>query len=92
MEHYLAEWSMLFEKAAFPHHRLGELIFQRPGQGGHLDEWEDRVRKLDRADGLEDLIKMKCWTEQIAAASGEVSLSRVYPFDKNRLHLIRHRK
>jgi hypothetical protein len=73
MEPYLAEWSMLFEKATFPHHRLGELISQRPGQGGHLDEWEDRVWKLDRADGWEDWIKMKRWTKQIAAASGGVS-------------------
>lgn len=79
-------------KATFPHHRLEELISQRLEKGGHLDEWEDRVRKLDQADGLEDLMKMKRWTDQMAVASGEISLSIVYQFDKNRLHPIRLRK
>jgi hypothetical protein len=79
-------------KATFPHHRFEELISQKLGKGGHLDEWADRVRKLDQAVGLEDLIKMKRWTDQIAAASGGVSLNIVYQFDKNRLHPIRLRK
>jgi len=75
-------------KATFPHHRLEELISQRLEKGGYLDEWEERVRKLDQADGLGDLMKMKGWTDQIAAASGEASLGLAYQFDKNRLHPI----
>ncbi len=92
MEHYLAERSVLFGKDTFPHHRFEELISQRLEKGGHLDEWEDGVRKLDQADGLMDLVKMKHWTDQIATASGGVSLSIVYQFDKNRLHPVRLRK
>jgi Fe-S-cluster containining protein len=79
-------------RATVPHHRFEEIISQRLQKGGHLDEREDRVRKLDQADGLEDFMKMKRWTDQIAAASGEVSLSIVYQFDNNRLHPIRLRK
>lgn len=75
-------------KVAFPHHRFEELIFQRLEKGGHLDEWEDRIRKLDQADGLKELIKMKRWTDQIAVASGGVSFRMVYQFDENRLHPI----
>jgi Fe-S-cluster containining protein len=79
-------------KTTFPHHRFEELISQKLGKGGHLDEWEDRVRKLDQADGLEDLIEMKRWTDQIAMPSTGFSLSTVYQFDKNRLHPIHLRK
>jgi hypothetical protein len=79
-------------RATFPHHRFEEIISQRLEKGGHLDEWEERVRKLDQADGLEDFMKMKRWTDQIAAASGEVSLSIVYQFDKNRLRPMHLRK
>jgi hypothetical protein len=92
MEHYLAERSVRFGNATFPHHRFEELISQRLEKGGHLDEWEDRVRKLDQPDGLMDLIKGKHWAAQTATASGGVSLSIVYPFDKNRVHSIRLRK
>lgn len=79
-------------KATLPHHRFEEIISQRLGKGGHLDGWEARIKKLDQADGLKDLIKMKGWTDQIAMASGGFSLSIVYQFDKNRLHPIRLRK
>ncbi len=89
MEHYLAERSTLFEKTPFPHHRFRELISQRLAEGGHLDEWEDGIRKLDQADSLMDLVKMKHWTDQIATASGGVSLSIVHQFDNDRLHPIR---
>jgi hypothetical protein len=43
-------------RTPFPHHRLEEIISQRVSQGGHLDDWEARIRKLDQTDGLEDLI------------------------------------
>jgi hypothetical protein len=76
-------------KTTFPHHRFEEIISQRLGQGGYLDDWEARIGKLDRADGLEDLIKMKRWTDQIAVALGGLSLSIAHQFDKNRLHPIR---
>jgi hypothetical protein len=89
MEHYLAERSVLFGKDTFPHHRFEELISQRLEKEGHLDEWEEGVRKLDQADGLMDLVKMKHVTDQIATASGGVSLSIAYQFDNDRLHPIR---
>jgi len=79
-------------KATLPHHRFEELISQGLGKGGHLDDWEARIRKLDQANGLEGLIKMKRWTDQIATASDGFSSSIVYQFDKNRLHPIRLRK
>jgi Fe-S-cluster containining protein len=79
-------------KAAFPHHRFEELISQRLEKGGHLDDWEDRVRKLDQTDGWEELIKMKHWTDQIAVASGGVSFRMVHQFDRNRLHPVHLRK
>jgi len=63
MEHYVAERSMLFGKAPFPHHRFEGLVSQGLAEGGHLDAWEDRARKLDQADGLMDLIRMKHWTD-----------------------------
>jgi hypothetical protein len=80
---------VLFGKVTFPHPRFGELISQRLEKEGHLDEWEDGIRKLDQADGLMDLAKMKHWTDQIATASGGVSLSIVHQFDNDRLHPIR---
>ena len=76
-------------KATFPHYRFEELIFQRLGKGEYLDDWEARIKELGQADGLEDLMKMKRWTDQMAMASGGFSLSIVYQFDKNRLHPIR---
>ena len=79
-------------KATLPHHRFEELISQRLGKGGHLDDWEARIRKLDQANGWEGLTKMKRWTGQIATASDGFSSSNVYQFDKNRLHPIRLRK
>ncbi len=75
-------------KAPFPHYRFEELISQKLGKGGHLDDWEARVGKLDQADGLEDMMKMKRWTDQIAMASGGFSLRTVYQFERNRLHPI----
>ena len=68
---------------------LKNSFFQRLGKGGYLDDWEARIKELGQADGLEDLIKMKRWTDQMAMASGGFSLSIVYQFDKNRLHPIR---
>jgi len=65
-------------KTAFPHHRLEEIGSQRLGQGGHLDDWQAKIGKLDQADGLEELMKMKRWTDQIAMASGRFSSSFVY--------------
>jgi len=72
-------------KATLPHHKVEELISQRLREGGYLDDWEPRNKKLDEADGLEDLIKMKRWTDQIAMVSGRFSLSIVYQFDGRRL-------
>jgi len=76
-------------KTNFPHHRLEEIISQKLDQGGHLEDWEARIRQLDQADGLENLIKMKHWTDQIATASGGFSLNIVYQFDNSRLRSIR---
>ncbi len=75
-------------KALFSHDRIEKIISQELGQGGHLKEWEVRVRKLDGADGLEELIKMKQWTDRIATASVEFSSGMVYQFDGDRLQAI----
>ena len=43
------------------------------------------IGKLDQADDLEDLVRMKRCTDQMAMASDGFSLSNVYQFDGNRL-------
>ena len=75
-------------KTTLPHQWFEEIISQRLSQGGHLDDWEARLRKLDQANGWEELVKMKRWTDQIATASGGFSSRMVYQFDKNRLRPI----
>jgi hypothetical protein len=50
-------------KAILPHHRIEGLISKRLGEGGYLEDWAARVKRLDQADGLKDLIKMKRWTD-----------------------------
>ena len=72
-------------KTPFPHHRIEELISQRFMVGGYLDDWETWVEKLDRADGLEDFVKMKRWTDQMAMTSDGIPLSIIYQFEGNRL-------
>ncbi|HVP80987.1 MAG TPA: hypothetical protein VMV04_24115 [Thermodesulfobacteriota bacterium] len=79
-------------KTTFPHHRIEEIISQRLTQGGYLDDWGARIGKLDSADGLEDLIKIKRSTDQIATASGGFSLNIVHQFDGKRLYPFRLRK
>jgi hypothetical protein len=76
-------------KATLSHHRFEELLSRRLGEGGHLDDWEAKIKKLDQAGGLEDLIMMKPWTDPMAMASNGLSLRIVYQFDRNRLHPIR---
>jgi hypothetical protein len=76
-------------KATLPHYRLEEIISQRLRKGGYLADWEARVEKLDQTDGLKHLMNMKRWTDQMAMASGGLSLDFVYQFDKNRLLPIR---
>jgi len=79
-------------KTTFPHHRIEEIISQKLSQGGYLDDWGARIGKLDSADNLEDLIKMKRSTDQIATASGSLSLGIVHQFDGKRLDPFRLRK
>ncbi len=76
-------------KAILAHHRLEEIVSQRLRKGGYLDDWEARIEKLDQTGGPEYLMKMKLWTDQMAIASGGLSLGMVYQFDKNRLLPIR---
>jgi hypothetical protein len=76
-------------KATLPHHRFEELLSRRLGEGGLLDDWEAKIKKLDHAGGLEDLIMMKSWTDPMAMASNGLPLSIVYQVDRNRLHPIR---
>ena len=79
-------------KTRLPHHRIKEFISQRLREGEYLDDWEAKIEKLDRVDGLEGLAKMKCWSDQMAMASDRFSLSIVYQLDGNRLLPIRLRK
>jgi hypothetical protein len=53
---------------------------------------EAKIEKLDRADGLEDLIRMKPWTDQMAMTSGEYFSNTAYQFDRHRLLPIRLHK
>jgi len=72
-------------RAHLPHHRVEKLISQRLREGGYLDDWKAKIEKLDRADGLEDSVRMKRWTDQMAMVSDGFSSGIVYQFDGNRL-------
>jgi hypothetical protein len=79
-------------KATLSHHRMEELISQKLREGGYLDHWEVRVKKLNQVNGLDDLARMKSWTDQMAMVSDKF-LSRVaYQFDGNRLLPVHLRK
>jgi hypothetical protein len=61
-------------------------------QGGYLDHWEARVEKLNQVKGLDDLARMKPWTDQVAMASDKFLLRIAYQFDENRFLPIHLRK
>jgi hypothetical protein len=75
--------------AMLPHHRLEEISSQRLGKSGNVDDWEARIHKLDQAGGLEDLMKMKPWTDPTALAPSRIPASIVYQFDRDQLLPIR---
>jgi hypothetical protein len=81
--------SIPYGTAMLPHHRLEEISSQRLGKRGNLDDWEARIDKLDQAGGLEDLMKMKPWTDQMALASSGIPRNIVYQFDGDQLLPIR---
>jgi hypothetical protein len=79
-------------KTILSHQRIEELISQKLREGGYLDNWEARVEKLNQVNGLDDLARMKPWTDQMAMASDKFLLRIVYQFDGNRLLPIHLRK
>lgn len=72
-------------RAHLPHDLVEKIISQRLSEGGYLDDWKAKIRKLDQADGLEDLLRMKGWTDQMVMASDGLSLRIAYQFDGERL-------
>ena len=74
------------------HSLIEGLISQRLREGGYLSDWEVKIEKLDRADGLEDLIRMKPWTDRMAMAPDEFFSNTTYQFDGHRLLPIRFYK
>lgn len=77
-------------KVHLSHSLIEGLITRRLRDGGYLADWEVKIEKLDRADGLEDLIRMKPWTDQMAMASDGFFSNTAYQFDGHRLLPIRH--
>lgn len=79
-------------KVHLPHYRIEVLIPQRLKEGGYLSDWEAKIEKLDRADGLEGLIRMKPWTDRRAMSSDDFFSNTAYQFDRHRLMPIRLHK
>jgi hypothetical protein len=50
-----------------------------------VDDWEDKIGKLDQVHGLEGLPRMKPWVDQMATVSDRCCLKTVYTFDGNQL-------
>jgi Fe-S-cluster containining protein len=71
-----------------PHQRIEGLLFRRLEQGGYLNDWEAKIESLDRVGGIEELARMKPWTDQMTMALGDLPLTTVYQFDGNQLHPI----
>jgi hypothetical protein len=57
-------------------------------QGGYLNDWEAKIESLDRVGGIEELARMKPWTDQMTMALGDLPLTIIYQFDGNQLHPI----
>lgn len=74
-----------------PHYRVENLVSQRLKEAGYLEDWEAKIEQLDRADGLKSFAEMKRWTDQMATAPDQFSLSIAYQFDGNRLLPVRLR-
>ncbi|MGQ9777453.1 MAG: YkgJ family cysteine cluster protein [Thermodesulfobacteriota bacterium] len=69
-----------------PFERIEELIGEKLMQGGYLDEWVEKIQKMDQKDSLKELERMKIWTDSIARE--QPSFLIAYQFEGNQLRPI----
>jgi len=62
---------------------------QRLEAGGYWNDWEVKIEKLDRGEGLNHLKGMKSWTDQMAMSLDRFSPGIAYQFDGDKLLPIR---
>jgi len=79
-------------RAKMPHHRIEGLVLQRLEAGGYWNDWEVKIEKLDRGEGLNHLKGMKSWTDQMAMSLDRFSFGIAYQFDGDKLLPIRFYK
>ena len=70
------------------HHQIEGLLSKRLEERGYLNDWEAKIEKIDRADGLRDLARIKNLTDQMVMASDGILFNIAYPFNENRLQPI----
>jgi Fe-S-cluster containining protein len=75
-------------KAHLPHHRIEGTLFQRLEEGGYLNEWAAKIKRLEGADGLRELVRIKNSTDPMVVASGGIPFHIAFQFNGNRLQLI----
>jgi hypothetical protein len=75
-----------------PHYRIEGLLYERLGEGGYLYDWEAKIQKIDQADGLKKLARIKNSADQMTTTSGGIPFNIGYQFNGNRLQPIHFHK
>lgn len=70
-----------------PHEKVETLIYDRLSLGGYLDEWEEKIERLDHEEALEELEKMKLLTDTMIKENPPFLMA--YQFEGTRLQPIR---
>ncbi len=69
-----------------PHEKVEELIYERLSLGGYLQEWEEKIERLDHKEALEELERMKALTDPMLKESPPFFIA--YQFEGVRLQPI----
>lgn len=80
------------EETKLTHQRIEGLLSERLEEGGYLNDWEGKIEKIDQADGLKKLARIKNSTDQMITASDGVPFNIGYQFNGNRLQPIHFHK
>lgn len=75
-------------EARIPHHRIEQLLSHHFTAGEDWADWRNKINVLDRIEGVEDLEKMKAWTDQLASQITKTLPAIAYQFDGRRLQPI----
>ncbi len=69
-----------------PHEKVETLIYDRLSSGGYLEEWEEKIERLDQEEALEELERMKVLTDRMTRESPPFLIA--YQFEGVRLQPI----